>query len=172
MQIAALHVGVNIEHRPDVVLRHDHRHLVRPNFATFIRSWLDCSPVAGRYRHGPQILHRIDAIGRHLHDQRIADVVVRIDPEIRDCLARWNWSSPARCWPSLSGPDRFRVPACDRYRPSATARPAPGTHANRRCRDRFADRAPIFDAKRIGLVSLFGPEIRMSIGAGWPKFST
>ncbi len=56
--------------------------LARLNFAMFIRSW-------GSFAEGDvtgsvhKVLSRVDVVGRHLHHERIADAVLRIEPEIR-----------------------------------------------------------------------------------------
>ena len=81
-QIASLHVGMHIEHRPDVQLRGHHGRAPARDAGHIHQQGRIAAPGSGQ-RHASEILGTVELIGGLLHDQGIAHAAVRVHPEVR-----------------------------------------------------------------------------------------
>ena len=81
-EIATLDGAVNVHDRLHVVMRHDARAGAGRDLGKSAQI-LQGVRLGGRERYVDEIRHRVDAILRHLRDDRIGDPILRIEPEIR-----------------------------------------------------------------------------------------
>ena len=80
IEIPALHVGMDVEDRPDVELRHGKRNGATAERRDIHEELVCALRPPGRHRQRPKVLRGSDLVSRQLHDEGIAHAVVADRP--------------------------------------------------------------------------------------------